>query len=241
MNRVAVLGDGILGSEFVKQTGWDCYSRKKDGFDITNQLSYNMLIDWSDDKYAGSAKYDTIINCIANTDTYSKDQEKHWQVNYQAVANLVDFCNVWNIKLVHISTDHIYANSKNQASESDVPVHMETWYGYTKLLGDAHVQLKSKNYLIIRESHKPYPFPYKVAWWDQHTNGDYVNVIVGLIAELINKEVVGIYNVGTEEKTWYEYTKEEFKTLPGVRLSDAPYNITMNLTKLKDELKDISK
>jgi dTDP-4-dehydrorhamnose reductase len=239
--KVAVLGDGILGSEFVKQTGWDYFSRKKDGFDITNHLSFNMLIDWSDDRYAGSAKYDTIINCIANTDTYSKDQEKHWQVNYQAVASLVDFCNVWNIKLVHISTDHIYTNSKNQASESNVPVHMETWYGYTKLLGDAHVQLKSNNYLVIRESHKPYPFPYKSAWEDQYTNGDYVNVIAGLIIKLIEKQATGVFNVGTEEKTWYEYTREEFGTTPGTKLPAAPYNITMDLTKLKNELKDADK
>ena len=28
--NVLVLGDGILGSEFVKQTGWDYLSRKKD-------------------------------------------------------------------------------------------------------------------------------------------------------------------------------------------------------------------
>jgi dTDP-4-dehydrorhamnose reductase len=109
---------------------------------------------------------------------------------------------------------------------------METWYGYTKLLGDAHVQLKSKKYLIVRESHKPYPFPYKVAWWDQHTNGDYVNIIVDIIVKLINKEATGVYNIGTEEKTWYEYTKDEFKTEPIEKPLNAPSDITMNLNKL---------
>jgi dTDP-4-dehydrorhamnose reductase len=118
---------------------------------------------------------------------------------------------------------------------------METWYGYTKLLGDAHVQLKCRNYLVIRESHKPYPFPYKVAWWDQHTNGDYVNIIVGLIVKLINKRVTGVYNVGTEEKTWYEYTKDEFETVPGAKLPGAPYNITMDVSKMKNALKDTDK
>ena len=34
--RVVVLGDGLLGSEIVKQTGWDIISRKKDRFNITN-------------------------------------------------------------------------------------------------------------------------------------------------------------------------------------------------------------
>lgn len=240
MNRVLVLGDGILGSELVKQTGWDYLSRKKDGFDITNSFSFNRLIDWSDDGYAGSALYTTVINCIAHTNTYSEDRELNWNINYKAVAELTDFCNLWGIKLVHISTDHIYANSKSQTSENEVPVHMETWYGYTKLLGDAHVQLKSNNYLIIRESHKPYPFPYKMAWSDQVTNGDYVNVIANLIIKLVNNNSTGVFNVGTQEKNWYEHTKEEFDTTSSPKYHKAPSDITMNLEKLSNELKNIN-
>jgi len=238
MNKVVVLGDGMLGSELVRQTGWDYFSRKKDGLDITNSNSFNKLINW-DEEY-GVPKYNILINCIANTDTYSDDKEAHWNVNYKGVADLVHFCNFWKIKLVHISTDHIYTNSKPRASENDVPVHMETWYGYTKLLGDAHVQLESNNYLIIRESHKPYPFPYKVAWIDQHTNGDYVTVITDFIIKLINKGSKGIFNVGTLEKNWYDHTKEEFNTVPGARLVKAPRNITMDLSKMNNELKDIN-
>jgi hypothetical protein len=34
--NVLVLGDGLLGSEIVKQTGWNFISRKKDEFDIFN-------------------------------------------------------------------------------------------------------------------------------------------------------------------------------------------------------------
>jgi dTDP-4-dehydrorhamnose reductase len=227
MNKVVVLGDGILGSEFVKQTNWDYLSRKKDKIDVCNFNDWMHLI----------YPYDTIINCIANTNTYSPDKELHWKVNYEFVDILVNFCNETGKKLIHISTDHIYANSKNQASELDVPIHIGTWYGYTKLLGDAHVQLKSKNYLIIRESHKPYPFLYKQAWSNQHTNGDYVPVIADLIIQLINKNAEGVYNVGTEIKTWFNYTKEEFNTAPSCKPEQAPADITMNLNKLKDALK----
>ena len=181
MNRVAILGDGLLGSELLRQTGWDVYSRKKDQFDITDTYSFNQLIDWSQDRSAGASKYDTIINCIAFTDTYSNDREPNWNVNYKGVSDLVDFCNTWNIKLVQISTDHIYANSESEATEDSIPQPIPTWYGHTKMLGDAHVQLKSKDYLLVRESHKPYPFPYKAAWSNQYTNGDYVPMIAKLI------------------------------------------------------------
>ena len=57
--KVLVLGDGLLGTEIIKQTGWDYISRKKDKFDITIS-SFNCLLG-----------YDAVINCIAYTDTYS--------------------------------------------------------------------------------------------------------------------------------------------------------------------------
>jgi len=225
--KVVILGDGLLGSELVKQTNWDYISRKKDGIDIFN---FN---EWMFKFY----EYDIIVNCIAHTDTYSNNKELHWKVNYEFVDTLVNFCNETGKKLVHISTDYIYANSKTEASEDDIPVHLETWYGYTKLLGDAHVQLKCKNYLIIRTSHKPYPFPYKAAWNNQFTNGDYVTKISELIINLICKNCYGIYNVGTEVKNWYDFTKKEFNTTPTSLPNYAPTDITMNINKLKNILK----
>lgn len=225
--KIVILGDGLLGSELVKQTNWDYISRKKDGIDIFdfNQWMFKL------------SEYGVIINCIANTDTYSNNKELHWKVNYEFVDTLVNFCNETGKKLVHISTDYIYANSKTEASEEDVPVHLETWYGYTKLLGDAHVQLKCKNYLIVRTSHKPYPFPYKNAWDNQFTNGDYVNKISELIIKLIYKNCFGIYNVGTEIKTWHSLTKKEFDTKPISAPINVPNKITMNINKLKKILK----
>ena len=229
--KPVILGNGLLGSEIQKQTGWDILSRSIDGIDLTDITTWSHKL----------LKYNIIINCIAYTKTYDNERQIHWDVNYKAVAELVEYCNNYNKKLVHISTDHIYANSKSKASEIDVPVHLETWYGYTKLLGDAHVQLKSKNYLIIRESHKPYPFPYKIAWFNQYTNGDYVNVISKLIIDLINKNTDGVFNVGTKEKSWFDLTKEEFNTIPGVRPEKAPLDITMNINKMENELKSINK
>ena len=91
--------------------------------------------------------YNEIIKCIAHTDTYDKSRNLHWNINYKAVSDLVEICNKYNKKLIHISSDYVYSNSNPGSSEGDVPVHCNNWYGYTKLLGDAHVQLKSNNYL----------------------------------------------------------------------------------------------
>ena len=228
---VLVLGDGLLGSELVKQTGWRFISRKKNNIDITQPGSYSSLI----------KGYDVIVNCIACTDTYSKDRQKHWNVNYEGVADLVKLCNLFGSKIVQISTDHLYANSESEATEESIPQPIPTWYGYTKMLGDAHVQLAADNYLLIRESHKPYPFPYKQAWSNQYTNGDYVPVIAELLIKLINSNASGIYNVGTGIKTWFNHTKEEFKTTPISRPDLAPADITMNLKKLNDVIEGFNK
>jgi dTDP-4-dehydrorhamnose reductase len=221
--KILVLGDGLLGSEIVNQTGWNFISRKKDNFNIEDIESFDTL-------FLG---YDTIINCIANTDTYSTDSELHWMVNYKFVDYLVDYCNKNKVKLVQISTDYIYCNSVSKASENDVPVHINTWYGYTKLLGDAHVQLKSDNFLICRLSHKPNPFPYDKAWEDIKTNCDYVDVIASLVIKLITKSCFGVYNVGTDVKSIYELAKRTKNVTPCSKPSNAPSDISMNLDKLK--------
>lgn len=219
-----ILGDGLLGSELIKITKWDFLSRKSHNFDINNFETYIGL------------DYDVIINCIANTDTYSKDRYSHWNVNVEFVDRLIDYCNNNNIKLVHISTDYIYSGSEPNASEETVPVHCNTWYGYTKLVSDAIVQLKSKNYLLIRCTQKPNPFPYENAWIDQIGNFDYVDVIADLIIKSIKKGLNGLYNIGTETKTMFELASKTKNVNKSFSPINIPKNTSMNINKLINDL-----
>jgi dTDP-4-dehydrorhamnose reductase len=226
--KVLVLGDGLLGSEIIKQTNWDYISRKKDGFDITKD-EFNFY------------GYDVIVNCIAFTNTYSNDKESNWNVNYKAVADLVGYCNNHNIKLVHISTDYVYTNSVSNASEEDIPIHGNNWYSYTKLLADAYIELKSQDYLILRESHKPNPFPYDNAWINLIGNFDYVNKIAEIIINLIKLEENGIINVGTDLKTIYDLAIETNKNVKAtLKPKQAPEDVSLDLTKLKNILNERS-
>ena len=238
MKKVLILGNGLLGTELQKQTGWDIISRRDNGFDITDKSTYHLMtkIEHGVIQYC---PYDVIINTIAHTDTYSDNRESHWNTNYKGTAELVDFCNSWKIKLVQISTDYIYAGSMEYAAEHDVPVHCPTWYGYTKLLSDAHVQLACNDHLCIRSTHKATPFQYEAAWQDQKGNFDYVDVIASIIVKLIHKDVSGVINVGTESKTMYDLAK---KTRPDVKINitkqkATPTDVTMNLSKLEEILK----
>ena len=220
--KVLILGDGKFATELVKQTNWPFISRKKDQININSKSSYKLYIE----------NFYVVINCIAYTDTYSVDKEKNWNVNVKFVKDLCDICNELNKKLIHISTDYLYSGSKEVASEEDVPVHLPTWYGYTKLIGDAIVQLELRDYLICRLSFKENPFPYKAAWSDIKTNTDYIDVIAKLTIELINKGASGIYNIGTEVKSIYELAKKTNKVKPINRPPEVPFDTSMNINKL---------
>jgi dTDP-4-dehydrorhamnose reductase len=224
--NVIVLGDGLLGSEIIKQTGWKLLSRKSTGFDISD-LEKSIPKD---------IKIDVIVNCIANTDTYSNDMKSHWDTNFAFVNDLIKLCNSKIIKLVHISTDYVYSNSIENASENDVPVHCNNWYGYTKLLSDGLIQLESNEYLLIRCTHKPKPFPYEKAWVDQIGNFDYVNVIASKIIKLIRKNAIGLYNVGTETKTIFDLASQTKSVIPINAPTYVPNNTTMNIDKMVEFL-----
>jgi dTDP-4-dehydrorhamnose reductase len=222
--KVLILGDGLLGSEIIKQTGWQYLSHDSHGIDVIKD--FDGLLPMIDD-----IDPDVVVNCIGYTNTYDKDRYLHWELNYKFVANLVDFCDSRNIKLVHVSSDYIYANwREGPVKETDVPVNQNTWYAYTKLLSDAYVQLRIDNYLMVRCSFKPTPFPYDNAFTNIWGSFDYVDVIAGQLIELINEDRNGIWNIGTKYKSVYNLARQ---TKPDVGMSKSVKlpNIKLDLTK----------
>lgn len=222
--KVLILGDGLLGSELRNQTGWGIASRKLGNLDTNNHDGLIGLI----------KRYDTVINCIAHTDSYSKIQQIHRDINYKFAAGVSHICNNESVKLVHISTEFVYANNIKPPTEEDIPFPDDTWYAYTKLLADENIKLNNSNYLICREIHKPNPFPYKDVW-DVRTSGDTVQKISGIIIQLINKKANGVFNVGTGDK--YLADLAPYSTLISPP-SYVPRDTRMNLTKLNKFLKN---
>ena len=224
--NIVVLGDGLLGSEIVKQTNWDCLSRKKDNIDFTDVNSYFDLL----------KNYKVILNCIACTDTYSDNKDLHYNVNYKYVVKLARYCEIHNKKLIHISSDYVYSNNTNTPSETDVPHYADNWYSYTKLLGDNAVQVESDNNLVIRCTHKPTPFPYNKAWVDQVGNFDYVDIISSLIIKAINKQFTGLYNIGTDVKSMYDLAAQTAEVEKINAPSEVPKNLSMSIDKFNRDI-----
>lgn len=222
--KVLILGDGLLGSELHNQTGWDVASRKLGNLDIDNPKGLEKLI----------KKYDTVVNCIAHTQSYSKNQNIHRDINLRFAAGISHMCNNRSAKLIHISTEFVYANNIGLPTEEDIPIPDNNWYAYTKLLADEYIQLNNFNYLIVRGLHKPHPFPHKDVW-DVMTSGDTVQKMAGIIIELINKKANGVFNIGTGDKHLCQLAPYSTLCQPPLNV---PKDTRMDLTKLNNFLKN---
>ena len=232
--KYLILGDGKLAKELQIQTNWDIISRKKDGFDITNKEAFGFPTMKNHAYFDMLNSYDVIINCIGYTNTYSDERDLHWNVNYLGVIYLANWCNAHNKKLVQISTDYVYAGSNSEAKETDIPVHHKSWYAYTKLLADGYVQAMSNDYLLVRTTFKPRPFPHEKAWDNIIGNFEYVDAIARILKYVIEDGVSGVLNVGTFPKTYFDLGVQTNKDVE--RSNDVdfehPSDVTMDLTKL---------
>jgi len=225
VRNILVLGDGLLGSEIINQSNWDYISRSKDNFDVKKFESLKSKL----------SNYDNILNCIAFTKTYSLDENLHKEINYEFVKELTSYCNENKKKLIHISTDYVYANSENPRSENDECIPDENWYAKTKLMADEYIISNSNNFLLLRLSHKPFPFPYEFAWDDVFTNADYTPIITKHVTDLIKKDCFGVYNVGTQRKSIYDLAKSSNPSVIAIKSpSNVPKDVSMNVNKFNN-------
>ena len=235
-NKVLVLGDGLLGSELVKQTGWEYVSRKKNKKDLYSLLPIILFHDAN-----------VIVNCIANTDTYSDDKESMMDVNHKFVVQLVDELNlVGKKKLIHISTDYVYPGTAGNYSEDDPlsPFKAEsdgnTKYGWSKLGGECAVRMYD-NSLILWLCMCDYPFPHDTALIDVKKSYLYNFQAAAIIMKLLNK--TGVINVGGKAQSVYDFASQknpEIKKCSRSNIKDvsiAP-NTTMNIDKLRGILRE---
>lgn len=103
---------------------------------------------------------DVLINCAAYTkvDDAEDEPEKAFQINAAAVENLANACDKRDIKLVHFSTDYIFAGTKRDQKRFPKgyperhqanPINI---YGQTKWKGEEAVRNSGCRHLIMRIS-----------------------------------------------------------------------------------------
>lgn len=95
-----------------------------------------------------------VINCAAYTavDASENNQAQSWRVNAQGPAVLAAACAGAGARLLHISTDYVFAGDKPVPQpylESD-PVAPLSAYGRSKLAGEEAVRAACADHLIVR-------------------------------------------------------------------------------------------
>ena len=95
-----------------------------------------------------------IVNCAAytNVDGAEIEKEKANELNTNAVKNLVEIAEDFQLRLVHISTDYVYNGiDKSAISEHDY-VDPQNHYGISKLNGEKYINNSDSESISIRTS-----------------------------------------------------------------------------------------
>jgi len=150
--KVAVIGkNGQLASclKEVAPKGLDITFYGSDEVDITRSDTYEPL-----------ASSDLIINCSAYTavDKAEEFPEDAFAVNRMGVIQLVEFCELHQIKLIHFSTDFVFSGEGLYPYKEKDFTAPKSIYGASKLAGEEVILQSSLSALVIRTSwlYSPY-------------------------------------------------------------------------------------
>ena len=129
------------------------------GLDIAFYGSHEVDITRSD-TYEPLASSDLIINCSAYTavDKAEECPEDAFAVNRMGVIRLVDFCERYQIKLIHFSTDFVFSGKGLSPYKEEDFTGPKSVYGASKLAGEEVILQSSLSALVIRTSwlYSPY-------------------------------------------------------------------------------------
>ena len=159
---------------------------------------------------------------ITNVETCEKNPELAEKTNVGLTKNVTRACMDYGAKLIHISTDHLFAGNTSFASEEKpcMPINM---YGKTKYMAEQFILGNNKEALIIRSNFFGWGTSYRASFSDFIINNlrnnrnielfDDVFYTPILIAELVKSvhqlidlNAKGIFNVTSCERlSKYEF------------------------------------
>ncbi len=194
--------------------------------DITD---YNAIVDLVEE-----LDLDLIINCAAytNVNGCETDSDTAFRVNALGARNLAMAAERFGAKLIHVSTDYVFAGDGSVPyTEWDI-CNPQSVYGKTKYLGEEYVRDFCSRYFIVRTS-----------WLYGYVGNNFVKTMLKLAREKGGAKVVndqrgnptnaadlahhllklavteqyGIYHcTGTGECSWYDFASKivEYAGIP---------------------------
>jgi len=229
VNRWLVLGaGGMLGRDLLtvlEDTAGDVVSRTRAELDITDSGAVAAALQ--------GARPDVVVNCAAWTavDDAESAEDEALAVNGTGAAHVAAACAGTGARLVHLSTDYVFAGDAARPYAEDDPVGPRTAYGRTKLAGEQAVRrlLPGAGYVLrtawLYGAHGPNfvstmirlerdrPAVDVVA--DQRGQPTWTADVAAKIAELgMSQAPAGIYHATSSgEGTWFDLAREVFRLL----------------------------
>lgn len=159
---------------------------------------------------------------LTNVDRCEGDPVKAHHANAEIARNVAHAVASRNIRLVHISTDHLFSGNRSFYRENDLPQPLNE-YGRTKALAEAWVQAAYPNALIVRTNFFGWGHSQRQSFSDWliynlregkvltlFDDVYYTPILVDTLAlathELVEKGASGIFNmVGDERLSKYAF------------------------------------
>ena len=103
-------------------------------------------------KFVGDVKPYAIINCAAHTNVNACETQEDlaFKINAIGPRNLAIASKEFEAKLIHISTDYVFAGDNDHPYREYDEVAPQSAYGRTKLQGERFVQHFADKYFIVR-------------------------------------------------------------------------------------------
>ena len=153
MKKILVTGcNGQLGRAIRNEYGSSVEFIKTDMIDMEGVIKLDISDLEAVRKVCADNHPDVIINCAAftNVDGCEEKEDVAYQANAIGPKNLAIVAKENDIKLIHISTDYVFAGDGSKPYvETDEPNPVSA-YGRTKLAGEKFVQENADKYFILR-------------------------------------------------------------------------------------------
>lgn len=177
--------------------------------DLSSEKSlYKLIDDIEPEIVIHTAGMTSIEDCEANPDSA-------FHINVELASNVAMVCEHSGVKMVHISTDNLYGQQEQAATESD-PLSPVNVYGKTKAMAEQYVLDRCSDALVIRTNFYGWGTSYRSSFSDTVLNtlqdNDKLNlfsdvqytpilveVLVTTVHELIDLNQTGIFNVSSDE------------------------------------------
>lgn len=252
-NLLLIGGSGLLALNWTRvMTGdWTVYrlehSRR---LEVVGSHGYSGRLNSTEDFAAALSEVepDLVVNCagMTNVEDCEASPEAAREVNTDMPARLAIACKRQGVRLVHISTDHLFDDRLTLFSETDAPAPLNV-YGRTKDAGEKAVLDRAPDALVVRTNFFGWGTSYRLSFSDSilgtlragerptlfddvYFTPILMDRLVMLVHQLVEHRAVGLYNVvGDERLTKYDFGVQIARTfgldetlLQRIRLADRP-------------------